>query len=237
MNPSEPLRSAVQTCFRAVLRGDLDLLASVAIPDPELCLLAARRVPDAARGELEGQLESMQMWCDELFEGRLLVTAHFQGSLHLLVAVPKADGSHALDLRWWIAAEKPRTERDETARRFYAALLTGDLATIQQLAVDVRGTELLTQNPPPRGEHGQLEHVAESMALLEIGPGESYPSPQGVERVDERHAKAGLTVLLGLTGEGLVPFLMKRIDGQWRVSPALWILSIVKARGGTIKPV
>lgn len=237
MKPSEPLRHAVQTCFRAIVRGDGDLLATVAVPDPELGLLAAQRAPEPARGELEAQIETMQMWCDELHEGRLLVTAHFRGSLHPLVAVPRAHGAHALDLRWWIAAQKPRSERDETARRFYAALLTGDLATIQRLAIDARGTELLTQNAPPSGEHGQLEHVAESMALVEIGPGDTYPSPQGVERVDERHAKAGLTVLLGLTGEGIVPFLMKRVDGEWRVSPAPWIFAVIQARGGKITPV
>lgn len=236
MRPSPALQTAIRTCLIAQIRGDAALLATVARPDAELAVLLANPAPAAAQPELLAECERLQMWAQPLYDDLTLLTVHFRGTLRLLVAETLPDGQERLDLRWWIAASRPTSERDATARAFYAHLLTGRLDELQALCIDARGTELLAGNRPPAGEHGQLEHVAETMALRELAPGERYPSPNGVEAVDARHAKAGLTVLLGLTPEGLVPFLMKQVSGQWKVSPALFVMAVVKARGGTIRP-
>lgn len=235
MRPAEPLQTLARTCLRALVLRDEEMLASVALPHPDLStLLTAGAPPD--RDAVEAELDNLQMFAAPLFHDQQLLTVYFRGSLHLLVAAPTPDGTHRLDLRWWISAARPRSERDETARAFYYHLVTGNLDGLQALSIDTRGLEVLCERPAPGGEHGQLEHVAQTMALVELAPGESYPTPRGVEKVDERHAKAGLTVLLGLTPEGLMPFVMKQVDGAWKCSPANYIMAVILARGGTITP-
>lgn len=233
MRPSADLQALLRNYLTALATGDLALLQSTALPDPEL---AALLPPAGSRPRLaDDTLEQLQMFAEPMYEAMELLTVYWRGSLHLFVAVPTAAGPK-LDLRWQIAAGRPRSERDETARAFYACLLTGDREGLEHLAVDTRGLELLTTNRPPSGEHGQLLHVAEAMALVELRPGERYPSPRGVETVDERHAKAGLSVLLGLTPAGLVPLIVKQVEGRWKVSPAQFIMAAAQARGATFGP-
>lgn len=236
MRPAEPLQTLARTCLRALVHHDLAMLASVALPHPGLPTLLTQSAPTADRGAIAAELDNLQMFTAPLFQDQQLLTVYFRGSLHMLVATPTPDGTYRLDLRWWIAAAQPRSERDATARAYYYYLLTSNLEGLQALSIDSRGLEMLCERPAPSGEHGQLEHVAQTMALVELAPGDAYPTPRGVEKVDERHAKAGLTVLLGLTPEGLMPFVMKQVDGTWKCSPANYILAAVLARGGTITP-
>lgn len=240
MRPAEPLQTLARTCLRALVTHDLPMLESVALPHPGLATLLDNApnnaAPPANRDAIFAELDNLQMFTAPIFDDQQLLTVYFRGSLHLLIATPTPDGTFRLDLRWWIAAAQPRSEREETARAYYYYLLTSNLEGLQALSIDTRGLEMLCERQSPSGEHGQLEHVAQTMALVELAPGDSYPTPRGVEKVDERHAKAGLTVLLGLTPEGLMPFVMKQIDGKWKCSPANYIMAAALARGGKITP-
>jgi hypothetical protein len=141
MRPAEPLPTLARTCLRALIAHDLPLLESVALPHPGLPTLLAKAQPPATQDAIAAELGNLQMFAAPLFDDQQLLTVYFRGSLHLLVATPTPDGTFRLDLRWWIAAAQPRSEREETARAYYHYLLTSNLEGLQALSIDTRGRE------------------------------------------------------------------------------------------------
>ncbi len=227
-----PIVDVARSFLRARLTGDRDLLARVCRPHAELASLAAARV-QRAPDDLMTELDRLQTSVHELGDDRRLVHAYFGGTVHLLVVVQGPAGP-LVDPRYAIEALRPDDDRREVIRRFYHALLVGDGDTLRELAFDARGTEILAHEAAPAGERGQLEHVAATMGLAQLGQGEPFAVPKGVEFVGPRHAELGIEVWSALAPGAEIPFLLRRRDGAWKVIPFHFIQAAVVARGGSI---
>lgn len=234
MGPPGAVLEAVRSALSALLRGDGDALASACLPHAELATLTKAGGHAADPSRLLRELDAVQTSGREIWNGRWLVHAYLGGRIELLVAVRGDDGRYRIDPRYWIAARGPATPQTEAARDFYRALLLGDAAALAARALDPRGLELLTANPPSSGEHGQLLHVADCVAFAPLALGDEYPTPERVARVEARHHEHGYTVLLALCPEGELPFLVKLVDGRWKLSAFHFIQAAVLARGGSL---
>lgn len=227
--------ATVRTFFRALLTGDRELLASVSLPHPELATLTPTQPPHASVATMLGELQRLDVRADELPGDRHLVQAGLGGMVHLLV-VHESKAGPRVDLRYLIESQKPDDARRTTARAFYRAMLLGDAPTLQRLAFDARGVELLAETPPPAGEHGQLAHVAAAMGLVELSAGEAFAVPNGVQFVGPRHAEMGIVVLSGLTPNGEIPFLLRQRDDEWKVIPFHFVQAAALARTSSLAP-
>lgn len=225
---------AVRHALSARIRGDGDALASACLPHAELATLTTAGARAVDPSPLLRELDAVQTSGRETWNGRWLVHAYLGGRIELLVAVPSDDGGYRIDPRYWIAARGATTPPAEAARDFYRALLLRDAAALAALALDPRGLELLTANPPPAGEHGQLLHIADCVAFVPLELGDEYPTPERVARVEAKHREHGYTVLLALCPEGELPFLVKLVDGRWKLSAFHFIQAAVLARGGSL---
>lgn len=217
---------------RALLRGDVDGLAELALPHPELRQLVSPAPPGAAQRLLD-ELEHPQLHGEELVGDRFVVRLFLGGCLQVLLLRGTKEGWR-IEPRYLLAARRADDERQAPARAFYRALLLGDLPTLQHLAFDARGTELLAEHAPPRGEHGQLEHVADALQLIELGIGEPFQVPTGIEFVGQRHRELGIVVLSGLCPSGEIPFLLRQRDGQWRVIAYHFVQQALLQRGASL---
>lgn len=225
--------AAVRTFLRAQITGDADLLATAALPHAELGRLVTSPSPRPATGDLLAQLERLNLRTEPLGGGRHFVRAIFGSSIQLLVVHDTPAGAR-VDARYPLEAMRPDDERRRLIRQFYLALLLGDGERLAELAFDARGLELLVCSAPPAGEHGQLEHVAATMGLVQLQNGEPFVVPSGVEFVGPRHAELGIEVWSAITPGGELPFLLRRRDGGWKVIPFHFIQAALQARGGSI---
>lgn len=233
MSVPEPFVAVARSFFRAQLLGDRELLVSCCRPHPELASLLPSRPPHAAAATMLAEVDRLQASVLDLGDERHLLRAYFGGTIHLLVVHDTPDGPR-VDPRYAIEALRPDDERRALVRRFYLALLLSDGDALRELSFDARGVELLIGNRPPSGEHGQLEHVAATMGIVQLEQGESFVVPKGIEFVGVRHAEMGIQVFRALTPGGEVPFLLRQRDGAWKVIPFHFIQSAIVARGGPI---
>lgn len=230
-----PIVTAVRAFFHALATADLTRLQQAALQHPDLARLLPARPKANDANTLAAELDRLQVRCEELGGGRHFVQAVAGGSIQLLV-VADGPGGPRVDARYPLSALAPDDERRAVARRFYLALLLRDDETLRDLAFDARGLEVLAGPQPPAGEHGQLEHIAEVMGLVQLQPGEPFVVPGGVEFVGARHAELGIEVWSGLTPSGEVPFLLRQRDGAWKVIAFHFVQAAVLAQGGRIVP-
>ncbi len=209
--PSSTTTAVVRTFLRALRTGDRDLLASVALPHAELGVLLAPPGPKTAAVETPlPELTSI-----DLPGERQLITLQ-QEQRQLLLVVRATQFGPRLDLRHLIAAAHPDNPCRATARAFYRALLCGDLATLRALAFDTTGIEALgaADGLPSLLD---IEPTVQALGLVELGLGEAFTVPNGVQFVSARHLELGIVVLAGLTPTGEIPFLLRPRDDQWKV--------------------
>lgn len=234
MDTPAALVETIRTCLHALHTADPGLLSTVAEPHPALASLTNSRPSQFDAASLATDLSDLQVSIQHRDGERAFVHAYFRGLVQPLIAVSR-HGVWRLDMRWSLAAGRPETDQTRTARAFLLAMLLGDLEKLTELAVHPGGLELLVENPPPAGESDQLIHVVEQLSLVELGLGDDFPNLiGGRETVTKQHVDAGIAILLGLFAGGELPFLMKQLDGAWRVVPAPFVRAAVLARGGTI---
>lgn len=209
--PSATTLATVRTFLRALHTGDRELLTSVALPHAEL----GRLLPDPATAGAATSTMTPSITAVDLPGERELLTVQCEGRQHLLV-VHQTQFGPRLDLRLQIAAAQPDDARRTAARAFYRALLCGDLATLRQLAFDATGIEALG-TADARPSLLEVEPAVQALALVELGLGEAFPVPNGVQFVSARHLELGIVVLAGLVPNGEIPFLLRQRDGRWRV--------------------
>lgn len=233
MSLPAPVVTVVREYLRAMIESDLPALGRVALPDPDLGMLAARLGAEAEE-RLLAELVDLQIDGEELQGERFLVRARFEGIVHLLLLRTTPSGPR-IDARYAIASRKPQNQKQRAARAFYLALLVHDLEALRALSFDAHGVELLAEGAPPTGERAQLDQMAERLAVIELAQGESFPVPTGIEFVGARHAEMGIAVLSGLGASGEIPFLLRQKEHQWRVIPFHFVQKAALARAGAIK--
>ena len=225
------LSAATRAYLRALLTGDADLLASISLAHPHrsTLLAGARREATAA---LLADLARAPIASQPLGSERHLMTVDLGGVLHVLV-LHDTPGGPRVDLRYPLAALQPDDERRRTARAFHRAMLLSDLHALRRLAFDDRGLETLVDNHAPRGADEPLLAAVQAMPLVELGLGEPFVVPSGVQFVNARHLEMGITVLGGLTPGGEIPFLLRQRSGEWKVIPFHFLQAAAAARSAS----
>ena len=110
------------------------------------------------------------------------------------------------------------TTPDFAARALTASMIALDRKGAARFAMPGANMDLLFAGAPPyREPSGHLDALALEMPIVEISPGEFYPTPSG--RIIEGVRRDGIKVLVGLFGSVELPFVLHRVGNEWKVEP------------------
>lgn len=150
------------------------------------------------------------------------MVAHRGGPMMLLLQ-RRPEGWRA-DVRWWAAglaqsgAPPVRESPEFAVRAMLRAMFQIDRAGAARWLTDPRGLELLFASAPSQREpSGVYEATVEEMPLVPLGAGEFHPLPTG--EMAEGGTAADRRLLVGWFGPTEIPFVVRRLNGQWRVEP------------------
>ncbi|MGB5241091.1 MAG: hypothetical protein WBN80_10675 [Prochlorococcaceae cyanobacterium] len=158
-----------------------------------------------------------------------LYRLYFRGGNVSIVRLIRRDDGWKVDLRWGLEGRadvdstsppelEPSGSPQAVARRLLLALLALDPIAAQSLIVSGGGEELLFLGAPSSPEpSGHLMALAMEMPLVSLQPGEFAALPDGA--VAEGSSDPDRLLLLGLFGVVELPFLLRRIAGEWRAMP------------------
>jgi hypothetical protein len=233
---------AVRDFIKALAMHDSQAFAKAVRPDPRAArFLNPQPLTSEQQAEAVRRLGTLQVRSTEdvLLRGRPVEAdangdypvgsvgrflASGDGGPAVVTVVRETDG-WKVDLRWWLAmldlsSAGPPAEGtpDYAVRNLILTLLAlkrGEAARFVAPGGDIGA--LFAGAPPYREPSGVLEATTMEMPLVEIGPGEFCRMPSG--RVVEGSAAADRKVLLGQFGPVAMPFVLRRIGGEWRVEP------------------
>ena len=236
---TEPER-AVREFIRALAMHDAEAFGQAVRPDTR-----ARRFlnpqPLTAEGKAEAarRLETLQVRRsdDVLLRGEPVEAdgrgdypvgsvGHFiasgNGGPALVTVVRETDG-WKIDLRWWLAmldmadARPPAAgSPDHAIRNLILALIALDRNEASRFVVPGAEMSVLFDGAPSvREPSGVLESAAMEMPLVEVGAGEFYRMPSG--RIVEGSTAVDRKVIVGQFGPVEMPFVLRRVGGEWRV--------------------
>jgi hypothetical protein len=143
----------------------------------------------------------------------------------MVVALTRRPEGWKVDLRWWIAmtdlmsGKLPPQDSPEVAiRSLLASMLRLDRARAQRYITDAKGIDLLFDGAPSQREpSGVLDASVGEMPLVEVGPGEFFPTPTG--RIVEGAQAPDRKLIVGWFGPVEMPFVLHRVGTGWRVEP------------------
>lgn len=237
--PDSPV-PVIRALMLAIYGNDVAAYERLTLPDPQRArLTAGARRNDAAWRELQDDPEGLQLrqlrpfllGGKEVSAGRgdrypdgttaMYMVAHRGGPM-LMRLQRQPDGWRA-DVRWWAAqllqqsGTPARNSPEFAVRALLTAMFRLDRRGAAQWLSDPRGLEMLFADAPTQREpSGVYEATVREMPLVQIGPGEFYDLPTGarVEGADAPDRR----LLVGWFGPTEVPFVVRKINGQWRVS-------------------
>ena len=141
-----------------------------------------------------------------------------------LVTLVRQPSGWKVDLRWWATmAEMTQAERRPAAggpeaviRALAAAMISLHKEEAARLVVPGSDLNLLFAYAPSQPEPSDvLAALVVEMPLVEVGPGEFYRMPTG--RLVEGVASADRKVIVGQFGSVEMPFVLRRVNDEWRV--------------------
>jgi hypothetical protein len=160
-----------------------------------------------------------------------LLAATLQGGQTQIWRLVRSPTGWQADLRWagraramaeWGPALEPVGSPEWVARRLTLALLRLDREQARELMLPGSDLAMPFLGAPDQPEpSGHLLALAMEMPLVRLEPQEAAPLPDG--RVIVAGDEPDRQLLLGLFGVSEVPFLLQRIDGNWRVVPQPWL--------------
>ena len=230
--------AAILALVKAMYGNDVEAYNRVTMPDPRRSrLTAGGRVNSAALQRLEQDPGSLQMKSRRpfLYRGRetsLDTGGHYPvgttalysvangGNSMVAPLVRQADG-WKVDVRWWLAmtdlqnGPEPRGTPAFAARALTASLAAMDRESAAKFATPGASLDLLFRGAQ-REPSGVFDALAMEMPLVELQPGEFFPID---ERVVEGSTSPDQKLLLGLFGVVEIPFVVRRVSGDWRVEP------------------
>jgi hypothetical protein len=229
--------AAVRQLVRAIYAGDVEAYNRVTTEHPRRGRLTERAAPnpDALR-RLDEHPDELQLreLRPVLHRGKpiegsaaapagataLFMVAHGGGAM--VVPLVRRDDGWKVDVRWWIASIEtaggpPAAGAPETAiKMMLLAMLSLERSAASRQLTDSRSLDLLFDGAPrSREPSGVLDASVVEMPLVEVGAGEFYLMPTG--RVVEGGSTADRKVLVGMFGPTEMAFVVRRIDGAWRV--------------------
>ncbi|HEX5069220.1 MAG TPA: hypothetical protein VFV78_03305 [Vicinamibacterales bacterium] len=233
-SPEPVIRALVKAIYAADVAG----YNAVTIPDPRRArLTSGGRVNESKLEQLTTDPQSLQMKQVRPFldHGREAVpdskgqyavgtTALFtvtHGGSPMAVALVKLADGWKVDLRWWLAgvemqSTEPRRGSPEYAiRGLTAALAAMDRTAAATFATPGASLDLLFRGAQ-REPSGMFDALAMEMPLVELEPGEFFPIR---DRIVEGSAQPDMKVFVGQFGVVEIPYVVRRINGDWRVEP------------------
>lgn len=230
----------IRSLLKAIYSNDVTAYESLTVPDPRRSrMVSGGRVNEAALRELEEDPSALQIKMKRPFKHRgLAVEPDGKGdypvgttSLYLaahrgnptVIRLEKRQEGWKVDLRWWLAMMEMASSKgpqrgtaDYSARALIAALVALDRKRAAQFAVPDANLELLfAWAPSQREPSGHLDALVLEMPIVELSPGEFCDMPSG--RVLEGSQREGTKLLLGILGSVEIPFVVRRVGGEWRV--------------------
>jgi hypothetical protein len=239
--PGTPAEKAVHAFVRALALHDAREFQAAVVPHPRAArLLNTEPLTAEGRGEAERRLGSLRVRLEDDFQLRgepvapdakgecpVGTTGHAvaagQGGPMLVTLVRQAEG-WKVDVRWFLAmldaataaAPPAQGSPERVIREFLIAMISLERdEALEQVVPGADPTLLFAYAPRQREPSGVLEASAMEMPLVEVGPGEFYRLPSG--RIVEGVSTADRKVLVGQFGPVEMPFVLRQVDGSWRV--------------------
>ncbi len=237
--PDDP-EPVIRALVTAIYANDVAGYEKVTLPHPLRSRLTSGGRPNpSGLDELKQNPSSLQIRRERpfLFKGEeakaggnnrypagttaLYRVAHHGGPM--VVGLVRQEDGWKVDLRWWIAMTElmsgRRVERDSpefVVRSLLAAMLRMDRDAARRFIVPPVDVPLLFDGAPRQREpSGVLEATVGEMPLVEIEPGECYPTPTG--KIVEGSKSADTKVLVGWFGPVEIPFVLRKAGKDWRV--------------------
>jgi hypothetical protein len=156
--------------------------------------------------------------------GTKMVYSTAYRNVPLFIPVQRTEGGWKVDVRFWLAMRNQRsvrpklTDPEMVAKGFLFHVLAKKPDDLQQFASEpIRGEDYTAANNLPPGDLDQVLSLCLEMPIVRARIGERVRLPSGDVVVGS--AQSELLVLIGLMGSVEVPFLVKRVNGGWRVQP------------------
>ena len=236
--PTDSPEPVIRALVKAMYAADVAAYNAVTVPDPRRSqLTSGGRVNESKLRQLETDPELLQIRKSRPYlnhgreavpdsKGRyaigttgLFTVAH--GGSPMAVAVVKQADGWKVDVRWWLAmldlqsSQPKRGTPDYAIRGLTAALAAMDRAAAAKFATPGASMDLLFQGAH-REPSGMFDALAMEMPLVELQPGEFYPTR---DRILEGSSQPDVKVFLGQFGVVEIPYVVRRINNEWRVEP------------------
>jgi hypothetical protein len=234
----------VREFLRAFFAGDVAAARRIIEPNPGVNrLLQPRTRPDDELAAIadEARRARVEQVQEYRFQGKALgeppangswpvgttarFMAPFRGSL-LVVSTVYRDEGWKVDLRWWVAqfelmereAPPPADSPEYAAKSLVASMLDLRRDLAARYVVPGADVEALFAGAPPyREPSGHLMALVGEMPLVEAGPDEYVRMPSG--RIVRGSSSPETRLLVGIYGMFEMAFLLRRVDGAWKVEP------------------
>jgi hypothetical protein len=90
---------------------------------------------------------------------------------------------------------------------------------------------------PPAGEMGQYEHVAMSLPVIELRPGDEFRASTGeIEKADDRCIGPNKKMMLAQLHGAEIAIPLEKLNGQWRVNPGPIVAMMAQGARGPDQP-
>jgi hypothetical protein len=170
---------------------------------------------------LKGQVVPTPAKSPEAGTTALYLVSHQGGPM--VVPMMRQSAGWKVDLRWWIAmadmmsgAPAQDDAPSVAIRSMLAAMLRLDRARAARYITDARALDALFLGAPTSREpSGVLDATVGEMPLVEVDAGEFFRTPAG--RIVEGGSTDDRKVMVGFFGPVEMPFVLRKINGGWRV--------------------
>ena len=211
-------------------------------PGSASVILSTEPVPKARRAEIETEAKAVKLKQLQPFRQHGIVvnpslggvypdgtttrySTSFDGDL-TVISVVKKQGRWLVDVRWWLKIRE-MSLRDEKARmddkelvikKFLLNLLRLNRRAVSESLVPGANVDIVFEGAPQVPEPSDvLPSLAIEMPLVEAEADEVYALLSG--KLAKRDAAGGEAVMVGLYGPFEMVFLLRRVQGEWRIVP------------------
>ncbi|HTV01735.1 MAG TPA: hypothetical protein VMF13_14405 [Luteitalea sp.] len=234
----DPKRVA-HDALAALVRGDAAAFANVTLPADGVDVLLRSMTPAPDRkAQVEEQLERVNLSTQmpPLFRGepvederrapvgtRIVYITQLGGGL-VPVVVVKTEKGWMVEPRYWVAerlqamSEPDMSAPATVAKRFLFHIVNDDTDDLKKLTTQPDTVDDLTRNNSMAGaDRGHVAMLCMEMPASRARAGETVRLPGGT--VVTASDAADDAVVVALLGSVEVPFMLKRVKGQWKVVP------------------
>lgn len=164
---------------------------------------------------------------------KTIYRTQFRGMMLVIPMLYTEEGWKA-DIRFWLAmmkqqeAEPKKSDPEMVAKGFLFHILAKEPEALNKFASSkIQAEQYTSGNDLPRGDLDQILSLCIEMPIVKAREGEGVLLPSG-DFVSETGDPDSL-VLIGLMGAVEVPFLLKRVNSEWKIVPQMYFEMLRKA--------